>query len=1012
MKKKIVSLLLIFVLLFTNYVFADGETEKKLNSIAKIIDNNTQIDEKYSAITCLNSQDYNNKNYADMVNRSQGGEPSYYSQTNKFYITEFEDGNEEDTYINRFITLKFKNNDSGDIITNDPIYITYRNAITYENNNYDIQIVVGGLTTNNIEEDYEIFFQVGRYKKNTKEPVLYYPGIGCTATSGSVNVSIQSYFKMDNTMAKISGLYMISDIDLKQDVWINKIIKDVQNHSQEVRAYIASGGTGDKNFKYIYKREDILNNIYMNEEVKGTRRATDTICYDDFQNQSEGYSIKTYSNTDQNIKEKISDIYLSVDSVEAISLSFQFNKLKAWSNFGFIDIEQYYKIETMVVNGTIDDSIENITKGENKTVKYSPKDETYYLKKITIDEQEQSSLTNIKNEYTFSNIQENHKIKVEYAKKLTVQFNSKGGTAVPTQYVIPSEKATEPAQPTYNGYTFKGWYTDENYTTLYNFNNPVNEDKILYAKWDKNDVYHNITYIVLGNPDDNNATNPDKYKEGDTTKTITNPTKQGYTFSGWFENQELTGTPVTTLNVLNRTDDITLYGRWTINETPSADYTIRHYLEDKNGTITKDGKKYNLSATETKSAKVNSNVTENAKTYVGYIAQNNSLNGVVAQNGSLTLDFYYDKIQYTVTFDSRGGTPVPDQQTKKYRETVTKPSDPTKNGYGFLYWYEVINGVEVPYDFTTPITSNKTLIAKWQEIIPEDVYHNIYYRIDGELDNSAGNPERFKEGSTTPLTIYNATKHGYTFSGWYDNQGLNGNKIISLDVSDKTTDITLYGKWIKNKEPYSNYIINHYLEDEDGTVTKDSKKYKLDNTQTKSAETDSTVTENAHTYEGYVAENSSLSGKVTEDGSLVLDFYYNKKQYKITFDSKGGTEVDDQTKSYGEKVDEPKDPTREGYKFLYWYEEINGKKIIYDFDRAVNSDKKLIAEWEEIKIIPDNPNDETKKEETVPTQKTDTTVAQKVIPNTGLGTAIVGTIISIICAFFGIKYFKLRNDMK
>ena len=326
MKKKIVSLLLIFVLLFTNYVFADGETEKKLNSIAKIIDNNTQIDEKYSAITCLNSQDYNNKNYTDMVNRSQGGEPSYYSQTNKFYITEFEDGNEEDTYINRFITLKFKNNDSGDIITNDPIYITYRNAITYENNNYDIQIVVGGLTTNNIEEDYEIFFQVGRYKKNTKEPVLYYPGIGCTETSGSVNVSIQSYFKMDNTMAKISGLYMISDIDLKQDVWINKIIKDVQNHSQEVRAYIASGGTGDKNFKYIYKREDILNNIYMNEEVKGTRRATDTICYDDFQNQSEGYSIKTYSNTDQNIKEKISDIYLSVDSVEAISLSFQLNK--------------------------------------------------------------------------------------------------------------------------------------------------------------------------------------------------------------------------------------------------------------------------------------------------------------------------------------------------------------------------------------------------------------------------------------------------------------------------------------------------------------------------------------------------------------------------------------------------------------------------------------------------------------------------------------------------------------
>ena len=145
-----------------------------------------------------------------------------------------------------------------------------------------------------------------------------------------------------------------------------------------------------------------------------------------------------------------------------------------------------------------------------------------------------------------------------------------------------------------------------------------------------------------------------------------------------------------------------------------------------------------------------------------------------------------------------------------------------------------------------------------------------------------------------------------------------------------------------------------------------------------------------------------------KDLSAAQNFYYNKKQYNITFDSKGGTEVKDQTKIYGEKVDKPQNPTKEGYKFLYWYEEKDGEKVIYDFDTPVTSDKKLIAEWEEIKIIPETP----KQENTISTQKTDTTTATKVLPNTGIGTAIIVAIILLAGAIFGIRYFKLKNDMK
>ena len=65
----------------------------------------------------------------------------------------------------------------------------------------------------------------------------------------------------------------------------------------------------------------------------------------------------------------------------------------------------------------------------------------------------------------------------------TVKFDSKGGSSVPEQKVPYKNKAAEPKAPTKSGYTFDGWYTDEQYTTKYNFANEVTGNMTLYAKW-------------------------------------------------------------------------------------------------------------------------------------------------------------------------------------------------------------------------------------------------------------------------------------------------------------------------------------------------------------------------------------------------------------------------------------------------------------------------------------------------------------------------------------------------
>lgn len=65
---------------------------------------------------------------------------------------------------------------------------------------------------------------------------------------------------------------------------------------------------------------------------------------------------------------------------------------------------------------------------------------------------------------------------------------------------------------------------------------------------------------------------------------------------------------------------------------------------------------------------------------------------------------------FTVTFNVRIGVGIESQEVR-IGDTVTKPTDPTASGYTFLGWY--VDGKE--YDFNTPVESNLTITAEWEE---------------------------------------------------------------------------------------------------------------------------------------------------------------------------------------------------------------------------------------------------------------------------------------------------------
>ena len=67
---------------------------------------------------------------------------------------------------------------------------------------------------------------------------------------------------------------------------------------------------------------------------------------------------------------------------------------------------------------------------------------------------------------------------------VTVTFNMNGiGAAVSSQTFASGEKATIPTEPSVEGYTFSGWYTDPGLTTEFDFNTSVTSNITLYAKW-------------------------------------------------------------------------------------------------------------------------------------------------------------------------------------------------------------------------------------------------------------------------------------------------------------------------------------------------------------------------------------------------------------------------------------------------------------------------------------------------------------------------------------------------
>lgn len=145
----------------------------------------------------------------------------------------------------------------------------------------------------------------------------------------------------------------------------------------------------------------------------------------------------------------------------------------------------------------------------------------------------------------------------------------------------------------------------------------------------------------------------------------------------------------------------------------------------------------------------------------------------------------WEKSKYTVQFVSDHGSFA--DQTIEYGKLIEtdKLTIPEVEGYTFDGWYTDATRTK-EFDFSTPITSNTTVYARWTA---KD-YEVSFITEHGKTPTSQNVP--YNETATDPGKL---SAEGYTFIGWYADEAHKTKFDFSTPI---TGDTKVYAKWEKN----------------------------------------------------------------------------------------------------------------------------------------------------------------------------------------------------------------------
>lgn len=374
---------------------------------------------------------------------------------------------------------------------------------------------------------------------------------------------------------------------------------------------------------------------------------------------------------------------------------------------------------------------------------------------------------------------------------------------------------------------------------------------------------------------------------GQTLTKPEDPEKTGYDFKGWLDENGATYTfgtmPAKAVKI-------------------TADFKINQYTISFNV----DGGSYRAPITQDYGTAVTApeDPTKKGYTFGGWTLSGEAYEFTTMPAESITLDAVWTINQYTITFETLGGTEI-DPITQDYGTAIVRPANPTKTGYKFVEWSRSIPTAMPDESFT--------VTAVWEA---ETYTPGVKFDANGGAfgDNATAYVEAtFDAAIDAPAA--DPTREGYTFLGWAKTNDAKvalktlGNLTVDLDDAE----LTFYAVWAEADGV--KYTVEVYTQNTDGTYSASSSVQYGKTGASVSVEGFYTVADGFE----HKADHSDAveSGTIAADGSTVLKVYIARKTYTATFEG-----VDEPVSAlYGAKIEAPEAPAKDGYLFIKWVDE-------------------------------------------------------------------------------------------
>lgn len=465
-------------------------------------------------------------------------------------------------------------------------------------------------------------------------------------------------------------------------------------------------------------------------------------------------------------------------------------------------------------------------------------------------------------------------------------------------------------------------------------------------------IHYSIEYVLNGGT--NASENPAKYCENDQI-VFSNPSRAGYTFGGWYSDEELTER-VTGIDV-GRTGDLTFYAKW----------IPKTYKIVFNGNTANSGKMPGITYTIDETGPLPANAfTKKEYAFVGWnttangkgisIKNKGSLDGIDAENGStITLYAQWKIKEYQIIYKLNGGTNnKTNPSSYNFKSTISTLAKPTKKGFVFQGWFTDAKCTKKFAGIKKGSTGTRTVYAKWKI-----VKYTVQYVLNGGKA-PAGNPASYYVTSAN-IQLKNPARKGYTFCGWYLNKQYK-TKITAIPKGS-TGNLRLFAKW-KLTDFQIMYQLNGGINNKKNPAT-----YKM---------TSNTIKLNNPSKKGYKFAGWYCDAKFTKKFVSILKGSIGKKTvyakwikqtYTIKYELDGGSVDSPNPEKYSVTTETfvITEPHKKGYVFEGWYSDSGFQNRIEEIKKGSTGNLTLYAKWKVITysisyIIDDGVNSEDNPE--------------------------------------------------